>query len=203
MIISENQKKRIKELELVSSGDYEHFFDILEGDLSHNHADTERRLASSVRDQKQAAGKIIKTTERLLELLDHPSAASIRTSASHRIASRGSEPTTRWSGDLASICVAAIRVEAFKKQEDLGEAVGSRYRELTLLDIICFWNDYMKRSIRPITPDGQFVKFGSILMAQDSGATCRAIQRLLRKQPELDFLESDTTKPTKNLPELS
>ena len=203
MIISEKQKTRIRQLELLSSDDYEHFFDILEGDLSHNHAETERRMASSVRDQKQATRKIIKTAERLLELLDHPSAASIRTSASQRIASRGGESNYRWSGALASECVVAIREEALKKQEDLAEAVGTRYGEQTLLDIICFWNDYMKRSIRPITPSGQFVKFGSILMAQDSEATCRAIQRLLRKQPELDVLESDTTKPTQNSPELS
>lgn len=203
MIIRENQKKRIRELELVSSDDYEHFFDILEGDLSRNHADTERRMASSVRDQKQAAGKIIKTTERLLELLDHPSAASIRTSASHRIASRGGETNYRWSGGLASESVAAIREEAIKKQEDLAEAVGTRYSEQTLLDIVCFWHDYMKRSIRPITPNGQFVKFVSILMSQDSETTCRAIQRLVSKQPELNFPESDTTKPAKKSPELS
>jgi hypothetical protein len=151
VIISEKQKTRIRQLELLSSDDYEHFFDILEGDLSHNHAKTERRMASSVRDQKQIIDKITKTAERLLELLDHPSAASIRTSASQRIASRSGEPNYRWSEGLASECVVAIREEALKKQEDLAEAVGTRYGEQTLLDIICFWNDYMKRSIRPRT----------------------------------------------------
>jgi hypothetical protein len=203
MKISSKQKKQIIALNLVKPENYEHFFDILEGDLSHNHAEKERRMTSSVRDQKQATSKIIKATERLLELLDHPSAESIRTSASQRIASRGEEPNYRWNSDLASEYVATIREAAFKKQEDLTEAVGTRYSEQSLLDIICFWQDFMKRSIRPITPNGQFVKFGSILMSQDSESTCRAVQRLLRKQPELDFPDSDTTKPTKKSPELS
>lgn len=203
MKITSKQKSQIIALHLVEPENYNHFFDILEGDLSHNHAETERRIASNVRDQKLLTRKIIKTAEKLLELLDHPSAPSIRTSASQRIASRGGEPIFRWSGDLASKCVAAIREEAFKKQEDLTEAVGTRYSEQTLLDIICFWNDYMKRTIRPITPNGELVKFCSILMAQDSETTSRAIQRLLRKQPELDFPESDTTKPMKKSPELS
>ena len=203
MKITSKQKNQIIALHLVEPENYSHFFDILEGDLSHNHAETARRMASNVRDQKQVTRKIIKTAERLLELLDHPSAQSIRTSASQRIASRGGEPNFRWSGDLASKCVAAIREEAFRKQEDLTEAVGTRYREQTLLDIIYFWNDYMKRTIRPITPNGQFIKFCSILTVQDSESTSRAIQRLLRKQPELDFTESDTTKPTKKSPELS
>lgn len=203
MKMSPKQKSQIIALNLVNPENYDHFFDILEGDLSHNHNETERRMTSSVREQKQAASKIVKTMETLLELLDHPSAATIRTSASHRIASRGGEPDYRWSGDLASESVAAIREEAIKKQEDLAEAAGTRYREQTLLDIVCFWHDYMKRSIRPITPNGQFVKLVSILMSQDSEATCRAIQRLLLKQPELDFLKSDTTKPAKKSPELS
>lgn len=203
MKISSKQKKQIIALNLVKPENYDHFFDILEGDLSHNHTETARRITSSVRAQKQATSKIIKATERLLELLNQPSAESIRAIASQRIASRGGEPNYRWNGDLAFEHLATIREAAIKKQENLAEAVGTRYSEQTLLDIICFWTDYMKRSIRPITPNGQFVKFGSILMSQDSEATCRAIQRLLRKQPELDFPENDTTKPTKKSPELS
>ena len=82
-------------------------------------------MASSVRDQMQAAATIIKTAERLIELLNNPSASTIRASASHRIASRDGEPYYRWSGDLASRSVAAIREEAVKKQKGLAESAGS------------------------------------------------------------------------------
>lgn len=197
MKINAKQRKKILTLKLVKSENYDHFFDILEGDLSHNHAPKGRQLTSVVREQKEITDKIIRAATKLLDLLSNPSAASVQTIASRRIASRGKQSNYRWSDDLALKCVSAIRDEAMTKKEDLRESVGSRYKEQTLMDIMSFWNDYMNQSIRPITPNGRFVKFSSILLSQDSETTCRAIQRLLKKQPELAFVLSVTTKPTK------
>ena len=197
MKINAKQRREILALELVKSENYDHFFDILEGDLSHNHAPKGRQLTSAVREQKEITDKIIRTAKKLLDFLSNPSAASVQTSASRRIASRGKQSNYRWSDDLALNCISAIRDEAITKKEDLLESVGTRYKEQTLIDIMSFWNYYMKQPIRPITPNGRFVKFSSILLSQDSETTCRAIQRLLKKQPELAFVLSDTTKPTK------
>ena len=203
MIISSKKKIEIRALEIVSSADYEHFFDILEGDLSHSQGLAGRHITSNIKEQRVQADRIIKAAEVLLALLEDPSAATIKSSASNRVASLSGESNYRWNDQIASQCVSAIYKEAIAKREDLGISVGTRYREQQLLDIINFWNDYMKLSIRPITRDGKFVRLCSILMSQNVEASCRAIQRLLEKRPDIEQTPSSTTKRAKNSPELS
>lgn len=185
MIISSKQRAKIRELELVSSADYEHFFDILEGDLSHNQKLAGRQITSNIKAQRTQTDKIIKATEELLALLEDPSAATINSSASNRVASLGGESNYRWNDKMASQCVSAILEEAISKREDLRISVGTRYREQQLLDIINFWYDYIKLPIRPITREGKLVRLCCILMSLEDRAVCRAIQRLLKKRPDI------------------
>jgi len=138
MIISSKKKIEIRELEIVSSADYEHFFDILEGDLSHNQKLAGRQIASNIKEQRTQTDKIIKATEELLALLEDPSAATIKTSASNRVASLSGASNYRWDDRIASQCVSAIQEEAVAKRKDLEISVGTRYREQQLLDIINF-----------------------------------------------------------------
>ena len=203
MIISSKKKIEIRELEIVSSADYEHFFDILEGDLSHNQKLAGRQIVSNIKEQRTQTDKIIKATEELLALLEDPSAATIKTSASNRVASLSGASNYRWDDRIASQCVSAIQEEAVAKRKDLEISVGTRYREQQLLDIVNFWNDFMKLSIRPITRDGKFVRLCSILMSQNVESTCRAIQRLLEKRPDIEPTPSSTTNRGENSPELS
>ena len=72
MIISSKKKIEIRALEIVSSADYEHFFDILEGDLSHSQELAGRQLTSVIKEQRVQAGRIIKAAEVLLALLRGP-----------------------------------------------------------------------------------------------------------------------------------
>ena len=185
MIISSKQRAKIRELEIVSSADYEHFFDILEGDLSHNQKLAGRQITSNIKEQRTQTDKIIKATEELLALLEDPSAATINSSASNRVASLSGESNYRWNDQLASQCVSAILKEAISKREDLRISVGTRYREQQLLDIINFWYDYIKLPIRPITREGKLVRLCCILMSLEDRAVCRAIQRLLTKRPDI------------------
>ena len=97
MIISSKQRTKIRELEIVSSADYEHFFDILEGDLSHNQKLAGRQITSNIKEQRTQTDKIIKATEELLALLEDPSAATIKSSASNRVASLSGESNYRWN----------------------------------------------------------------------------------------------------------
>jgi parvulin-like peptidyl-prolyl isomerase len=198
MEITAKQRKEILALRLVKPEEYENFFDILEGDLSHNHILKRQQIGSNLKEQKKTVDKLIQTAKKLLDLLNDSSATTVQTSASRRIAGLGKQSNYRWSTDLASKCVSAILDEAIIKKDDLRESVGTRYKEQSLMELLSFWIDYMKQSIRPITPNGLFVKFSSIVLSQDSETTCRAIQRLLEKQPELAFVLTDTTKPTKN-----
>ena len=185
MIISSKQRAKIRELEIVSSADYEHFFDILEGDLSHNQKLAGRQITSNIKEQRTQTDKIIKATEELLALLEDPSAATINSSASNRVASLSGESNYRWNDLMASQCVSAILKEAISKREDLRISVGTRYREQQLLDIINFWYDYIKLPIRPITREGKLVRLCCILMSLEDRAVCRAIQRLLTKRPDI------------------
>ena len=185
MIISSKQRTKIRELEIVSSADHEHFFDILEGDLSHNQKLTGRQITSNIKQQRTQTDKIIKATEELLALLEAPSAASIKSSASNRVASLSGESNYRWNEQMASQCISAVLKEAISKREDLRLSVGTRYREQQLLDIINFWNEYIKLPIRPITREGKLVRLCCILMSLEEGAVCRAIQRLLKKRPDI------------------
>ena len=185
MIISSKKRAKIRELEIVSSADYEHFFDILEGDLSHNEKLAGRQISSNIKEQKTQTDKIIKATEELLTLLEDPSAATIKSRASNRVASLSGESNYRWNDQMASQCVSAILKEAISKREDLRISVGTRYREQQLLDIINFWHDYIKLPIRPITREGKLVRLCCILMSLEDRAVCRAIQRLLKKRPDI------------------
>ena len=195
MIISSKKRTQIRELEIVSPDDYEHFFDILEGDLSHNQRLGSRQLTSTVKEQKVKTDKIIKAAQELLALLEDPYAATIKSSASNRVASLNGATNYRWNDQLASQCLSAIQEEATAKREDIRKSVGTRYREQQLRDIINFWHDYVKLPRRPTTREGKFVKFCCIVMSLDVQAVCRAIQRLLRRHPELaqSFQRGDKT----------
>ena len=185
MIISSKKKIEIRALEIVSSADYEHFFDILEGDLSHSQGLAGRHITSNIKEQKVQADRIIKAAEVLLAFLEDPSAATIKASASNRIASLSGASNYRWDDRIASQCVSAIQEEAVAKRKDLEISVGTRYREQQLLDIINFWYDYIKLPIRPITREGKLVRLCCILMSLEDRAVCRAIQRLLKKRPDI------------------
>lgn len=186
MRISSKKRKEIRELEIVASADYEHFFDVLEGDLSHSQKLEGPQLTSIIKEQREQADRIIKAAEVLLALLEDPSAATIKTSASNRVANLSGASNYRWSDRIASQCVSAIREEAIAKQKDIQISVGTRYREQQLLDIINFWNDHVRLPIRPITREGKLVRLCCILMSLDVQAVCRAIQRLLKKRPCID-----------------
>ena len=81
MIISSKKKIEIRALEIVSSADYEHFFDILEGDLSHSQGLAGRHITSNIKEQRVQADRIMKAAEVLLAFLEDPSAATIKASA--------------------------------------------------------------------------------------------------------------------------
>ena len=97
----------------------------------------------------------------------------------HEKLSKGTS-TRRKDIDAIEI-VASIGHAASSFNHDSIEAYGSRANDKAISWLIDFWDENIKKSLQPISEDGEFVRFAAIVLKKDPEAIRKAFSRYLAR----------------------
>ena len=78
--------------------------------------------------------------------------------------------------------VTSIGHAASSLNHDSIEAYGSRANDKPISWLIDFWDENIKKSLQPISEDGEFVRFTAIVLEKDPDAVRKAFSRFLERQ---------------------
>ena len=77
--------------------------------------------------------------------------------------------------------VTSIGHAASSFNHDSTEAYGSRANDKAISWLIDFWDENIKKSLQPISEDGEFVRFTAIVLEKDPDAVRKAFSRYLAR----------------------
>jgi hypothetical protein len=76
--------------------------------------------------------------------------------------------------------VAQIEYAALSFNKDSIDAYGSRANDKAIAWLIDFWDENIRKSIHPLSEDGEFARFTAIVLDRDPDAARKAISRFLK-----------------------
>ena len=75
----------------------------------------------------------------------------------------------------------SIEHAATSFNDDSKEAYGSRANNKAIYWLIDFWRKNIKKSLKPISVDGEFLRFSAIVLEKDPDAVRKPISRYLAR----------------------